>query len=394
MKILLAFDKFKDAAGAAELCRAGASTLAEEGLSPDVRMLPLTDGGEGFATLLTQSIDGVIRRSPVTGPCGEIQDAAWGVVEGEQIPSGARDFLFRGKPPRRVALVEMAQAAGLEQVSAEQRDPFATTTFGVGQLLAEASREVELIVLGLGGSATNDLGIGALGALGLRAGDVSVADRCPQWVFPKNWPLPEGALQWKTKEKRPPVVAACDVDNPLFGPRGAIRGFGPQKGLVTEEGLVRMETVCLKMAELVEVLSGRTPKYREGPGSGAAGGISWGLGNFLSLRRVSGAELVAAWQEWERLTDWADLVITGEGCVDEGFYSGKGPGALARMAMAKETPVKVLAGKVMEGVRKHPLAKEGQIQFYGLNPPDEPLEISLSQTLPRLQKTLRDCLSS
>ncbi|MCH8475053.1 MAG: glycerate kinase [Opitutales bacterium] len=393
MKILLAFDKFKDAAGAAELCRAGAWSLAEEDKGLEIQSLPLTDGGEGFASLLTQTVGGSLRRSMVTGPGGEMQEAVWGTVKGAQIPLEVRSLLGKEADTKRLGIIEMAQAAGLEQVRPEHRDPFVTTTYGVGQLIAEASAEVDLILLGLGGSATNDLGLGALAALGLQAGDVSVGDHCPQWVFPKNWPLPEGALQWTGERTWPPVVAACDVDNPLFGPRGATRGFGPQKGLRTEESLGRMETACQEMARLVEQLSGNSSSKRNEPGSGAAGGISWGLGNFLSLQRVPGADLVAAWQEWDRLTDWADLVITGEGCVDEGFFNGKGPGAIARMAVAKGGQVKVLAGKVEKGVREHPLTRKGQIQFFDLNPSDEPLAVSLRQTLPRLQKTLRDCLS-
>ena len=392
MRVLLAFDKFKDAAGAEALCRVGEESLWGVDPALEIKSLPLTDGGEGFASLLTQPTGGQLRTAQVTGPRGEIREAVWGVVPAERIPKAARGLLFEGRTPGRLGVVEMAQAAGLEQVPLPERNPFLTTTYGVGELMEKAAAEVDLILLGLGGSATNDLGVGALAALGLQAHSLPNDATLPPWIFPKNWPLSAEDLIWNSRVRSLPIVAACDVDNPLFGSRGATRAFGPQKGLREEESLATMETLCQEMAHLLENLSGEDRSKREEPGSGAAGGISWGLGNFLPLRRVSGAELVASWQEWERWTSWADIVVTGEGCVDEGFFEGKGPGAIARKAIKNGAKVKVVAGKVKDGVGEHPLAREWRLEFFGLNPSGEPLEESLPQTLARLSGVLRSCL--
>ena len=185
----------------------------------NIEYAPLTDGGEGFCRILSETASGEVDYHIVTGPLGEEIDAPLGWVQAENLSKAARDML--GGILGKIAVIEMAAVAGLEQVPFDLRHPNQTTTYGVGQLLEIAANEADAILLGIGGSATSDLGLGALEALGLRFNPV-------ENIVPAKWPeITE--ISRSLSVKLPPIYIACDVDNPLIGPNRAAAVYGPQR---------------------------------------------------------------------------------------------------------------------------------------------------------------------
>jgi glycerate kinase len=226
-------------------------------------------------------------------------------------------------------------------------------------LSAAAKAGVQAILLGVGGSATHDLGLGALGALGLRFEGEGGAGLAP--LVPADWP----SLRRITGriEGLPPVLLACDVDNPLLGPRGALSVYGPQKGLDPSlaEGL---EKETARVAGMLLGYFGKPASLLGHPGAGAAGGIAFGLMAGLGATLLPGFELVASWIDLDRRLREADIVLTGEGRFDDSSLSGKGPGAVARRALSLGLQVHVFAGAVAmrgknPGILAHPVTPEG-----------------------------------
>ena len=231
-RVLLAFDKFKDALTAPEAVAAVAAALRETQPGWTLDLAPLADGGEGFVSILTQAAQG--REVPVvaTGPRGERRPAGFGLVRVSSIPGRARAQLqLSGETnaDATVAVIEMAAISGLALLPQDQRDPWQTTTLGTGELMrAAAESGAVAVLLGVGGSATNDLGLGALAALGLEFTDA--AGRPIHPPVPAEWTR-IARLSGRLVAGLPPVYIACDVTNPLLGPRGAAAVYGPQKGL-------------------------------------------------------------------------------------------------------------------------------------------------------------------
>lgn len=346
MRTLIAFDKFKDSLTAPDACVIAARALAAQQPGWRVESCPLADGGEGFSDILTRSINGQRVDREVTGPRGGRQAAGLGLVTHESIPPAARILLglaAGNESGHRVAVIEMATASGLALLPPDQRDPWQTTSRGTGELLrAAADAGARAVLLGVGGSATHDLGLGALGALGFRFLDRDGAPIDPP--VPAHWDrivrieAPRGL-------SLPPVAIACDVTNPVLGPRGAAAVYGPQKGLRSED-LPRLEAASLRLADLLSTACGRPAALRDVPGAGAAGGIAFGLMTAVGARLLPGFDLVAAWLDLEARLERADLVITGEGRFDDSSLEGKGPGAVAARALALGKPVHVFAGQV------------------------------------------------
>ncbi|HVB26363.1 MAG TPA: glycerate kinase, partial [Mycobacteriales bacterium] len=305
MRIVIAPDCFTgtlSAGQAAEAIAAGwrAAARTAAGEPPDLDLVPLSDGGPGFAAVLGQAFGVRLREVRVRGPLGQPVTARWLLANG-------------------TAYVESAEAAGLHLVPPAVRDPLAASSFGVGQLLRAALEAgPERVVVGLGGSATTDGGAGLLDALG-----------APGW--------PAGV----------PLVAATDVDSPLLGPDGAARTFGPQKGADARQVAV--------LEERLSELAGRIgPRYASVAGAGAAGGLGFALLT-LGATRVPGAALVV---EATRLADrlaGSALVVTGEGSYDAQSLRGKVVTAVARAALDAGVPCLVLAGQVQIG-RRHAAA--------------------------------------
>ena len=388
MRVLVAFDKFKDSLAAPEACQIAAETLRTAHPDWEIDTAPLADGGDGFAAILTAAAGGELVPVPVVGPLGEPRTATYGVVPFGRIPTAARARL--ALPPLRdsdtVAIVEMAAASGLALVPLEQRNPWRTTSYGTGQLLAAAAqRGARAILLGVGGSATHDLGLGALAALGLRFLDARGAP-----LFPPTTSAWEhiAHLAGHVPVAFPPLRIACDVAHPLLGPAGAAATFAPQKGLAAVD-LPALEQATARMASLLCSHCGQPAALAHLPGAGAAGGIAFGLTAAARAQLVPGGALVHDWLGLAPRLAAADLVVTGEGRFDATSLSGKGPGALVALAAAAGKRTVVLAGSLGElpadtlppGVTAH-----------ALSPPDLPRTAALARAPELLATAVRQHL--
>ena len=370
MRVLAAFDKFKGSVSAPAACdiAAGANTGARAGGVVD--SCPLADGGEGFAGILTRSAGGSVSQLAVTGPRGKQVDAAYGIVPIERIPRSARSRLgLASSLSGSLAIIEMASASGLALLEIAKRDPFRASSIGTGQLIrSAASAGVRAILLGVGGSATHDLGLGALGALGIRF--VTATGRMLEPAIPADWPLIE-LIDGLVPESIPQILIACDVDNPLLGPRGATRVYGPQKGLKPENASF-LEDQTARVASLLCRHFRQPDDLAMQPGAGAAGGIAFGLMVASGAKLLPGFELFASWVDLDARLKEADIVVTGEGRFDETSLTGKGPGAVVRRALALGKKVHVFAGQVAL-----PEKIPGLIT-HAITPPGMPLDEALS----------------
>jgi len=386
MRVLLAFDKFKDSLTAEEACAAAAAGL--RGRHPDwqIDACPLSDGGEGFAEILTAAVQGSLRRVSVTGPRGRPSPARLGLVTYAQVPAAARGLL--PIPPARsetarIAVIDMASASGLALLAASERDVWQTSSAGTGELIRFAAAEgVAAILLGVGGSATHDLGLGALAALGLAFQSADGAAIRPP--IPGRW-KDIIRIHGSVTPPVPPIRIACDVNNPLLGPRGAAATYGPQKGLRPED-LTRIDAESGRLARLLCAHCGRPENLRDLPGTGAAGGISFGLMAAAGAELVPGFEFVSAWLDLETRLAAADLVITGEGRFDDSSLQGKGPGAVAARALSLGKQVHVFAGRAT--VAQPP----ERLSVHSITPDHTPLEQALRDAGANLQRAVSETL--
>lgn len=363
MRVLLAFDKFKDSVTAERACEIAAGALASARPDWTVDRCPLADGGEGFAETLALAAGGKLISCTVTGPRGSRVAARYGIVSISRVPLAARQRMgpLSGGPAARIGIADMASASGLALVPGALRDPERCTSAGTGELISALSMEgVAAVLLGVGGSATHDLGLGALGALGLRfrAGDGSPIDG----MVPLDWPRLR-SIEGRIAAGLPPVLIACDVNNPLLGPEGALAVYGPQKGLVPGRAAA-LERETGRVARLLAARFGRPEALLERPGAGAAGGTAFGLLAGLGASLLPGFDLVSAWLDLDRRLDAADLVLTGEGRFDDSSLRGKGPGEVARRALARGKAVRVFAGHVslarpVEGLEARAVTPKG-----------------------------------
>ncbi|MDQ5979438.1 MAG: glycerate 2-kinase [Verrucomicrobiota bacterium] len=333
MHALVAFDKFKDGLSAAAACEIAVGALQARHPDWTFDLCPLTDGGESFAEIMTGAAGGRMDYHVVRGPLGEPVRAGIGCVRAACLSAAVWSRLTLSGS-ETVAVIGMASASGLELVPAAQRNPWLTSTRGTGELIALAHRAgADVILLGVGGSATNDLGLGALSALG--------------WSFARD-PIPANWAALRFMEGRtelPPVFIACDVVNPLLGPQGATATFGPQKGLAPAD-VPRLEAEAARLAARLCDAAGKPRSLVETPGSGAAGGIAFGLMVAAGARLTPGFDLVADWLGLEKRIAAADLVITGEGRFDATSLAGKGPGSLVRTARSLGNMAHVFAGSL------------------------------------------------
>lgn len=327
MRILVAPDKWKGCLPAPAVADAIAIGLARGLPGVEVLRLPVADGGEGTLEALLRR-EGERREATVTGPLGEPVRAAWGWVGGG------------------LAVIESAQACGLAGIPPERRDLARASSRGLGELIAAAlaSGARELIV-GLGGTATNDGGAGALVALGAR-----LLDREGRPLAPGGAALLElDRIEPGPARERVRVRVACDVDAPLLGPTGATRAFGPQKLApgAPSGTLALLEAGLARFAEVAaRDLGGASDQVATRPGAGAGGGLGAGLAWGLGAELVPGAELVLDALGLDAALAGVDLVIVSEGALDATTAAGKAPAAVARRAAARGIPVVALAGAV------------------------------------------------
>lgn len=329
MRIIVAPDSYKGSMPALGVAEAMARGI--QAVFPDAEILkvPIADGGEGTVAALVAATGGRILRTEVRGPLGEPVQAPWGV-------SG----------DGRTAFIEMAAASGLPLVPEGHRDPRITSTYGTGQLLKAAmDAGLARLVVGIGGSATNDGGAGMARALGARFLDAEGQE------------LPEGGaalarlaridlsgLDPRLREAS--ILVACDVDNPLCGPWGASAVYGPQKG-ATPEMVAELDAALAVFARVAAAVTYREAALR--PGAGAAGGLGAGLLFFTDAKLRPGVSVVLDATEFDALAQTADLIMTGEGRTDAQTAMGKAPMGVAEVAKHYGVPVICLSGGLGEG---------------------------------------------
>lgn len=326
MRVLVAPDKFKGTLSAEQAARAIATGWRRERPGDELDLAPMADGGEGTLDALVAALGGEIRRLRVSGPLGDPVEAAFGLVEA----AGGR-----------TGIVELARASGLQLVAESRRDALRATTRGAGELLLAAAREgiAEALVC-IGGSATTDGGAGLASALGVRFLDEAgspIGDGGAALLSLAR--VDVTGLAREVRGLR--VTVASDVDNPLVGPRGAAHVYSPQKGASPEQVLL-LDRALAHYAAVVHRDLGID--VRNLPGAGAAGGSGAGLIAFLGAHLRPGVEVVMEALGLAARVAAADLVLTGEGRLDESSFSGKVPAGVLAEARRSNTPSAVLCG--------------------------------------------------
>ncbi|MGG0738246.1 glycerate kinase [Niallia taxi] len=326
MKIVLAPDSFKESLSALQVAESIERGFKQVLPNAEYVKVPMADGGEGTVQSLVDATGGRIIKKTVTGPLGEAAEAFFGILGNE-----------------KTAVIEMAAASGLHLVPATKRNPLLTTTRGTGELIAAALEyNVNHIIIGIGGSATNDGGAGMARALGAR-----FLNSDGQEITEGGGALSDlAAIDLSSLDSRlahVKIEVACDVDNPLIGPKGASAIFGPQKG-ATPEIVNQLDENLAHYAEIIEKDLG--VKIADVPGAGAAGGLGGGLLAFMQAELKRGVDIVMEAAKLSDIIAGADLVITGEGKIDGQTIFGKTPIGVAKTAKKHGVPVIGIAGNI------------------------------------------------
>ncbi|MEZ9352742.1 glycerate kinase [Vibrio splendidus] len=380
MKIVIAPDSFKESLSAVSVAACIEKGFRE--IFPDAEYvtLPLADGGEGTVDVLLQGLVGQKRTHQVEGPLGALVNAEWAMLE----PSDSN--------PNKTALIEIAAASGLDLLTPEQRDPLVASSFGTGQLILEAiERGAQTIILGLGGSATNDGGAGIVQALGGRLLDSKVQDDDGQELNRGGAALAKlASIDLTGLDSRCAdieLIVACDVDNPLCGDNGASHIFGPQKG-ATPEQVLMLDKALANFAQIAESQGcvGGEP-VQERAGYGAAGGTPMGLSLLFNMQIKPGIEMVLDVLQADEVLKGADLVITGEGQMDNQTLQGKTPYGIAKRASLQGIPTIGIAGSL--GTEVEALYGEMSSLFGTVRSP-QPLNQVLKEAEMNLTRTARN----
>ena len=345
-RITIAFDSFKGSLTSREAAEAFAQGWHESLPECEVCKAYIADGGEGMTEAIVESIRGEYVDVDVTGPLGNSIKARYGIIHGD------------------TAVVELAAAAGLTLVAPEERNPLITTTYGVGEMIVDALRRgCRKVILGLGGSATNDGGSGMLRALGCRFYDadhkeltttIDILERVA-WVD-------DTELLSMVRDME--LMVAVDVDNPLYGERGAAAVYAPQKG-ADAEMVERLDRALRHYASIIG------EEWANIAGAGAAGGVGYGVLAMLGAKPQSGIELVLDTIGFKTQIANSDLVVTGEGRIDSQTLMGKAPSGVLRYAQAQAIPCIAVGGGV---VWSDELRRGGFKNIYAATPHDMPLE--------------------
>lgn len=326
-KMIMISDSFKGSLSSGDICAIARESVEKFFPGCEVIGLPVADGGEGTVDCFLEACGGrSVAVSGVTGPLGETIEASYGMLDDT------------------TAVVEMAAAASLPMVG-DNKDPRITTTYGVGQLLRHAVENgAKKIILGLGGSATNDCGCGAAAALGVR-----FTDGEGEAFIPAGGNLNKVAHIDVSEAKKllegVEITAMCDIDNPMFGPQGAAYIFGPQKG--ADEAMVKLLDDNLRAINAV-IETELGVKVADLPGAGAAGAFGAGVVAFLGGKLKSGIETVLDTVEFDRLLNGTDVVFTGEGRIDSQSLRGKVISGVASRAVKQNVPVIAVVGDVLD----------------------------------------------
>lgn len=330
MKVVVAIDSFKGSLSSMEAGQAIAEGVKRVYQNAEVVVRPLADGGEGTVEALVEGMGGIFVTKEVTGPLGEKVDAVYGVIESEEDSS-------------KTAIIEMSAAAGITLVPEKSRNPMNTTTYGVGELILDAiERGCRHFIVGIGGSATNDGGVGMLQALGY-----DFLTREGKAISYGGDGLRELAsiedVNVHPKLKECTFKVACDVTNPLCGENGSSAIFGPQKG-ATPEMVQELDQLLLHYAELSKEMNANADRFY--PGTGAAGGMGFAFLTYTNAALESGIQIVLTETKLEELIKTADFVVTGEGRLDGQTALGKAPIGVASLAKKHQKKVLAFAGAV------------------------------------------------
>ena len=354
MRVLVAMDSFKGSLTSIEAGQAVKEGILQALPHAEVDISPLADGGEGTVDALCCDGVGEIERLSVLGPVGEAVSAKYGILS------------------NGIGVIEIAEAAGLTLIPVEKRDPLYTTTYGVGELILDAvGKGCREFIIGLGGSGTNDGGVGMLTALG--------------WQFTDRHGLPIATGAAGLKElcnidrscvraelKQCRFRVACDVKNPLLGVKGCSAIFGPQKG-ATAQSVADMDRWMENYASVVKHHYPTAETML--PGGGAAGGMGFAFATFLGGSLEPGARIVAEVCDPERRIAECDIVITGEGCLDGQTAMGKGPIHIAQLGKKHGKKVIAFAGCI--GQNAEACLKEGVTAYYGILPEGMTKEVGM-----------------
>ncbi|KFZ38091.1 glycerate kinase [Shewanella mangrovi] len=369
MKIVIAPDSFKESLSALEVADEIAAAFALH--LPDAQFVkvPVADGGEGTVQSMVDATGGQIIHKTVTGPMGKPVNAHYGIL-------GA-DSSFG----ENTAVIEMAAASGLHHVRAGERNPLLSSTHGTGELICDAlDRGIRHIILGLGGSATNDAGAGMIQALGYRLLDSEGRELAPGGAS-------LATLQCIDASGRHPALSecsfdvACDVDNPLCGERGASAIFGPQKG-ATQAMVQQLDAALAHFADTA-IAQGFSDASQEA-GAGAAGGMGFGVMTFLQGQLRPGVDIVMQAVGLAEKVAGADLVITGEGRIDGQTVFGKTPMGVLRVARQHQVPVIGIAGCLGDGAEK--MLEQGMSAIFDIIPAASDLQQALANAKPNLHR--------
>ncbi len=370
MRIVLAPDSYKGSLSAVAVATAMEQGILSIWPQAEIKKVPIADGGEGTVDALVTATGGRIIYENVMGPLGETVEAYWGILG-----------------DHKTAVIEMAAASGLPLVPTEKRDPRLATTYGTGQLIKAALNQgIRTLIIGIGGSATNDGGAGMAQALGVKLLDEAG----------KELPLGGAALAKLAtidlsgidpQVAEATFLVACDVTNPLCGPQGASAVYGPQKG-ATPEMITELDLALTRYANIAKVATGKdVASY---PGAGAAGGLGAGLLLFTKAELKPGVQIVLETAGFEHLVKQADLVITGEGATDFQTAFGKAPVGVAKIAQQYQVPVICLSGGLGHGCED--ILQHGVTAFMSIVPQPMSLEECMADTPTLLQAaTARLC---
>ena len=328
MRVVVAIDSFKGSMSSLEAGEAISNGIKKAHKDAEVEIRPLADGGEGTVEALSIGMGGRLVNVDVTGPVGRKVSAVYGIVDSS-----------------KTAIIEMSQAAGITLVSGDEKNPLYTTTFGVGELIKDAiNKGCRHFVVGIGGSATNDCGIGMLQALGYEFLD----KEGNQVGFGASGVRDIVSIRDENVIKELSECyfrVACDVNNPLCGELGCSAVFGPQKG-ATKEMVQDMDAWLYSFSNLVK------EKYKDAdstyPGCGAAGGLGYAFHNFTNSKMESGIQIVLDETKLEDYVKDADIVVTGEGRLDSQTVMGKAPVGVANIAKKYNKKVIAFSGSVTE----------------------------------------------
>jgi len=368
MRILIAPDKFKGSLSSGEAAEAICRGLAEGWPEAEDLLCPLADGGEGTMEVLVKATGGETVPCEATGPLGELRSSCLGL-------------LGDGK----TAVVEMAAASGLELIPPHRRDPLVTSTKGTGDLIRHAlDRGIRRIIVGIGGSGTNDGGTGMASALGARFLDDRGEELLPGGGnLGRLASVDVSGLDPRISETE--IIVASDVGNPLLGERGASRVYAPQKG-ADEGGVELLESALARLAEVVS--RSIAPGMEDTPGAGAAGGLGFGLQAFLGAKIRPGIEVVMGAVGFEEKLAACGLVISGEGRLDSQTAYGKTVSGVARTARRRGIPVLALGGEVTAEAAS--LREMGVSALLSIAPGPISQEESMREAATLLERTARE----